>query len=275
MIYLILVCLGIGLAWYLLITTEGVYLGRGVVIWLYDVYASRYDRIKQFNRDFDQDTLAAPILRSLRGIPEPIILDVATGTGRLPVTLLDADHFHGSVIGLDYSLKMLRIAAAKLEDSGVAWIYQTAEHLPFPDGTFDAVTSLEALEFTPDPDAVITEMIRVLRPGGLLLISNRRGVEARLMPLKTRSTRATGVLLRDRFGLEDVSLTRWLVNYDLLRGRKPGGAQATTAPDLVEILCCSKCGGQHFKRVESALCCPTCGHSITVTTDGIVMYAHP
>ena len=37
------------LVWWLFIETEGVYLGRGVVIWLYDVYASRYDGIKEFS----------------------------------------------------------------------------------------------------------------------------------------------------------------------------------------------------------------------------------
>ncbi len=45
--------------WWLLITTEGVYLGRRVVIWLYDVYARRYDRIKQYDAGWEAATLVA------------------------------------------------------------------------------------------------------------------------------------------------------------------------------------------------------------------------
>lgn len=42
--------------------------------------------------------------------------------------------------------------------------------LPFPDGTFDAVYAITALEFVPEPDLALQEMARVLRPGGLMLL---------------------------------------------------------------------------------------------------------
>src|SRR5258707_8700162 len=88
---------GVVLYW-LLITTEGVYLGRRVVVWLYDVYASRYDNIKKYDTDWESATLGRPILRVLSNIPAPLILDVATGTARLPLTLFDQPRFNGYVI---------------------------------------------------------------------------------------------------------------------------------------------------------------------------------
>ena len=106
--------------WYLLVTTEGVYLGRRVVIWLYDVYARRYDRIKNFDAEWETIMLARPILNALRTVERPLLLDVATGTARLPLTLVGEDDFRGHVVGLDYSRQMLRVAAEKLSASGRA-----------------------------------------------------------------------------------------------------------------------------------------------------------
>src|SRR5258707_13553606 len=104
--------------WWLLITTEGVYLGRGVVVWLYDVYARRYDRIKQYNPAWESATLGRPLLRALLDIPAPLVLDVATGTARLPLAIFGQPAFNGYVIGLDYSRRMLHVAAEKVAPIG-------------------------------------------------------------------------------------------------------------------------------------------------------------
>src|SRR5262249_28304436 len=149
-------------------------------------YALRYDRIKEYDPDWESASLAEPILRRLRDIPAPLILDVATGTARLPAAMIAEPRFSGHVIGLDFSRRMLAIAAQKLAGSKVDLLYQSAEHLPFDDNTFDAVTCLEALEFLPNPEAALLELIRVLRSGGLLLITNRRGFGAWMMPGKTQ-----------------------------------------------------------------------------------------
>ena len=77
----------VALGWWLLIASEGVYLGRRVVIWLYDVYAGRYDDIKQYRRDIEHQFLAQPILDEFAPRTDPLVLDVATGTGRLPLAL--------------------------------------------------------------------------------------------------------------------------------------------------------------------------------------------
>jgi hypothetical protein len=72
-----------GLLWYLLIETEGVYLGRRVVIWLYDVFATRYDGIKEYEPVWEMLLLTQPIMAINGNDDDPLILDIATGTGRL------------------------------------------------------------------------------------------------------------------------------------------------------------------------------------------------
>lgn len=265
-------------AWYLLITTEGVYLGRRVVIFLYDLYASRYDRIKRFEAVWESERLGQPLLQVLEEIDQPLILDVAVGTARLPIALLRENAFRGYIIGLDFSRKMLAQAAHNLTSERgaqrVALIHQTAEALPFPDETFDGVTCLEALEFMPHPLQVVGELVRVLRPGGVLLISNRKGTGARLMPGKTLSTERLLTLLEHHFGLSDVRKAIWQVDYEQVWAFKPGLLDpaldiAPAAAPLAERLVCPRCGKVGF---TPSYACRACGGTLPTGTDGVVEY---
>ena len=278
----LIVCIlifGGAFVWWLLITTEGVYLGRRVVIWLYDVYARRYDRIKKYDPAWEAATLGRPVFRALLDIPAPLILDVATGTGRLPLAIFGQPAFNGYIIGLDFSRQMLTVAAQKVEPIGhrVNLIYQTAQKLPFDDNTFDAVTCLEALEFMPDSDAVIAEIVRVARPGALILLTNRKGVEARLMPGKTRPRTKMAEHLGKRVGLEDIKLMVWQMDYDQIWALKPGNP--TPAPDhsLEVLLRCPRCGEHDFIRTtggQAALVCSNCETRIPIGADGVIEYAN-
>ena len=218
------IAIGLFLYW-LLVTTEGVYLGRRVVIWLYDVTAQKYDRIKQFDAADEQFLIAWPLQRALRNRPTPLILDVGTGTGRVPNTVLGEATFRGHIIGLDASGKMLAQAKPKLEAiSGQAegqaeLVQQSAVPLPFPESTFDAVTCLEALEFFPSDTDALKEMARVLRPGGFLMTSRRRGREGKMFIGRYRSLQTFEAHLRD-LGLVDVQSQLWETNYDMVTARK-------------------------------------------------------
>lgn len=161
--------------------TQGAFLGARFVRWFYDQGARIYDETKNNTPEEDRAFLGEPIGPRLP--PAARVLDVATGTGRVPMALLAVPGFHGRIVGLDASAPMLAKAAPKLRPwRRVDLVRGEALPLPFRDATFDAVTAVEALELLPDPWASLAEMIRVLKPGGLLAITNRSGLAALVMP---------------------------------------------------------------------------------------------
>lgn len=216
---LLIVLLG-ALAYWLLITTEGVYLGRRVVVWLYDLTAEKYDNIKQFDAETEEVFLVRPLLETLPH-PAPRILDVATGTGRLPYFGLNEPTFNGRFIGLDASAGMLGQAQNKLASFGgrSSLVLGMADQLPFPTSYFDAVTCLEALEFFPAETAALQEMVRVLKPGGILLTTRRRGWEGKAFIGRYKETAEFETLLAT-LGLENVQTFAWQVNYDQVFAQK-------------------------------------------------------
>ncbi|MGC8786954.1 MAG: class I SAM-dependent methyltransferase [Anaerolineae bacterium] len=219
----LLTILAIGaLSYWLFILTEGVYLGKRVVIALYDWNAASYDRVKQVLPHEDGIHLARPLLSAIESVHSPLVLDIATGTGRLPVALLRQWDFHGRIVGLDLSQRMLTIARHKTwaHCQRVAWIRDDAMNLPFPSGIFHAVTCIEALEFLPKPWEALAEMVRVLRPGGQLMVTNRVGVDALFLP--GRAYRPAMLEQRlQALGLANVKTRRWQVHYDLIDAQKP------------------------------------------------------
>jgi SAM-dependent methyltransferase len=256
-----------------LVVAEGTYLGPRMVARTYDWIAGRYDAIKQFSPREESWFVAAPLLRALAGETAPLLLDVATGAGRLPMALL-REHFAGRIFGLDLSLGMLRRALAKLRPFGdqVRLIWQDAAHLPFDDGVFDAVTCLESIEFFADPVAALAEMVRVLRPEGVLMVSNRVGWEARLLPRRAISRSRFEQELA-RLGLRDVQVRPWQVSYDLALARKEGQRAGGGAEEqaLEALLRCPACAGK-LTRSLVALTCPACARSYPLR-DGIVCLA--
>ena len=94
-------------------------------------------------------------------------LDVATGSGRLALAL-HREAPDGLVVGLDFSARMLAVAAERAP--GPVYVRGDGLRLPFPDGTFDAVTVAFGLRNFADPVAGLGEMHRVLRPGGRALV---------------------------------------------------------------------------------------------------------
>lgn len=209
------------LLYWLLVTTEGVYLGRRVVIWLYDLTAARYDEIKEYDDGDERLLVTRPLLQAVQGIDHPLVLDVATGTGRVPYDLLQSPLFTGAFVALDDSQRMLDIARHKLAPykGRVTLLQHPAVPLPFPEARFDAVTCLEALEFFPSDEAAIREMARVLRRGCFLFVTRRRGWEGKLFLHRYRSREKMQELL-ERAGLTEVRFHPWQVNYDLVTALK-------------------------------------------------------
>jgi demethylmenaquinone methyltransferase / 2-methoxy-6-polyprenyl-1,4-benzoquinol methylase len=95
-------------------------------------------------------------------------LDVATGTGDLAVALKDRVGERGEVVGLDFSERMLELARAKAPDVRFEW--GNALELPYGDGEFDAVTVGFGARNFADLRAGLSEMARVARPGGRVVV---------------------------------------------------------------------------------------------------------
>lgn len=106
------------------------------------------------------------------------ILDVGCGTGVFTKLLAQKDL---DVKGVDESEKMLSYGKLKPELANVEFVSGSAECLPFPDAHFDRILCAFMLEFAVNPGKVVTEMIRVLKPGGIMVIVtlNSRGVWAK------------------------------------------------------------------------------------------------
>ena len=101
-----LALLGAGLYWELIVA-EGAHLGPRVVIWLYDLVALRYERIKKFQINLDDNYLGYPLSATLVSVETPRVLDVAAGTGRVARSLLRQVAFDGAVFNVELSVRML------------------------------------------------------------------------------------------------------------------------------------------------------------------------
>ncbi len=259
----------VALGWWLFISTEGVFLGRRVVIWLYDLYADRYDDVKNYYHEYEHLLLARPIMEAIAPHKSPMILDVATGTGRLPITLLNHIDFQGHVVGADLSRRMLSIAAYKLQpfSERVSLLWTPAEDLPFADNTFDVVTCLESLEFMTHPAQVVGELVRVLRPGGVLLITNR--ISTRLMPGKTWSGEQI-IRLLESSHIKNIAFEVWQADYDQVWGQKSGDSTFAGARPLGEILRCPRCKASPMIQEGRTWVCGQCKSMAQIGEDGIV-----
>ena len=99
------------------------------------------------------------------------ILDVGTGTARIPVVLCHRWQ-HCELTGIDLSSQMLQLAASNIAAAGLAsrisLAHTDAKHLPYEDNTFAAVVSNSILHHIPQPASVLAEGVRVVESGGIL-----------------------------------------------------------------------------------------------------------
>ncbi len=104
-------------------------------------------------------------------VPGERVLDVGTGTGVVAVTAARAG---AMVSGLDLTPELLEEARENARIAGtdeIEWTEGDAEHLPYPDASFDVVLSQFGHMFAPRPDIVVAQMHRVLKPGGRIALA--------------------------------------------------------------------------------------------------------
>ena len=108
------------------------------------------------------------------------ILEVGVGTG---ISLPDYSSSN-RLCGVDISEPMLRKAHERVSEFGLdnvegLWVMD-AEHLSFPDASFDVVVAQYVITTVPNPEAALDEFARVLKPGGEIVLVSRVGAEAGL-----------------------------------------------------------------------------------------------
>uniref|UniRef100_Q024W5 Methyltransferase type 11 n=1 Tax=Solibacter usitatus (strain Ellin6076) TaxID=234267 RepID=Q024W5_SOLUE len=97
------------------------------------------------------------------------ILDVGCGGGRT-IGKLSAQAIEGMVHGVDYANGSVAASRAAMKSGRVAITQASVSQLPFPDNTFDLVTAVETQYYWPDLVRDMQEILRVLKPGGTLLV---------------------------------------------------------------------------------------------------------
>jgi phosphatidylethanolamine/phosphatidyl-N-methylethanolamine N-methyltransferase len=150
-------------------------LDKQTVTKAYDRWAPVYDLV--FGAVFERGREAAIAAAERVG---GRILEVGVGTG------ISLRHYSRDcrLCGIDISEMMLRKAQERVTEFGLTnveglWVMD-AEHLSFPDDSFDVVVAQYVVTTAPNPEATLDEFARVLKPGGEIVLVSRVGAEAGL-----------------------------------------------------------------------------------------------
>ncbi len=125
-----------------------------------------YNRIAALTVPVNEATIA-----TAAPVPGERLLDVATGTGH---SALSAARQGADVVGIDYVPALIEIARkrAAAEQVPAEFIEAAAENLPFPDSSFDVVVSAIGVMFAADHQRAADEIVRVVRPGGRIVVTS-------------------------------------------------------------------------------------------------------
>ena len=157
----------------------GAALDRGQIEKAYARWAPVYDLV--FGTVFERGRMAAiEAAEKHCGAAGGRILEVGVGTG---ISLSDYSR-NNKICGIDISEGMLmkaqeRVAEHKMTHVEGLWVMD-AEHLTFQDNSFDVVMAQYVITTVPNPEATLTELARVLKPGGEIILCSRVGAEAGL-----------------------------------------------------------------------------------------------
>jgi len=134
--------------------------------------ARRYDRGNQVLSLGFHHAWRRATVRASGAKPGDRVLDCATGTGDLAFEFQRAVGRQGRVIGTDFCAEMLDVARAKSEREGAPTQFEEADTLalPYDDASFDIASIAFGIRNVDDPARGVTEMARVVRPGGVIAV---------------------------------------------------------------------------------------------------------
>ncbi|HZL05696.1 MAG TPA: class I SAM-dependent methyltransferase [Coriobacteriia bacterium] len=161
--------------------------------------------------------------------PEDVFLDVACGWGEFLVVFGSKAR---RVAGIDVSEEKVVLARQRLADriaSGTAEVVQgDAATLPWEEGAFSAVMCMDAFAFFPAPEQVLAEVLRVLRPGGRMLMQiGMKWPDGPPKQMLHPATRVAGDEAAVRRMVEDAGFGEISISYGLVGGESRLGNLAS------------------------------------------------
>ncbi len=157
---------------------------------LFDNIAPTYDLLNHLlslGRDIYWRKMA---VRELKGL-EGSVLDIATGTGDVALEIVHQQDSRRKVFGMDFSEPMIKKARQKVVRKGLSQTVTLslgdALSLPFRENTFSATMIAFGLRNIPEKEGALSEMVRVIKSGGRVIILEftfpRRGLMKRIYPV--------------------------------------------------------------------------------------------
>ena len=135
----------------------------------FDGQAAEYDQRDTYYYSRNGKISCRDIAEQVKDVPCQALLDVGCGTGFLLDIL--ARQRPARYCGVDLSDEMIRVAKGK-GIRGAEFAVGSADRLPYPDGSFDIVTCSQSFHHYPYPEKAMAEARRVLKPGGLYILSD-------------------------------------------------------------------------------------------------------
>lgn len=222
MVWIILIILGVvGLTTLFVLLTDGRYFGKRLMRSVYDRFGPViFGALSEAERWHS-------LAKALKLCGDEKILDLGTATGGLPLTIAAMPGFRGRVVGVDWSPRMIAAAQAEagrcgLEGRAKFRVADVRKPLPFPDDEFDIVFCLGLLETLPHPERILQELVRVLKSGGVLVLSLYRSWAARSVSLGLGWYREHLAAL----GLQDLRVVPCRRHHDVVIARSLEGSQS-------------------------------------------------
>jgi ubiquinone/menaquinone biosynthesis C-methylase UbiE len=148
--------------------TQGFLADKQRALNFYKIFSVAYDIL---NPDLYTDAMRDEIVSQIKTGADLRVLDVGCGTGYTTLGLLSRRDIC-EVVGLDMNPVQLNKAVRNLHSKKARLSISRgdAENLPFADDSFDAVISVGAIEYFPDPERVLKELTRVANPNGNIIV---------------------------------------------------------------------------------------------------------
>lgn len=223
---------------------------------MFDNIAPRYDFMNHFlSMGIDKGWRKNAIAQLIHIKPETV-LDVATGTGDLAILTYTILH-PKKVVGIDISEGMLELGRIKLKERKLNNVIEftkgDAENVLFPDASFDAVTVAFGVRNFQDLEKGLTEMLRVLKPGGKVVIlefskPKQPPVKAFYNLYMNRIAPFFGKLFaknKEAYQYLNNSINAFPEREELLRIMKKCGYAKTYYKPQTMGICCIYCGSKN------------------------------